>query len=156
MFGKTNKYVYDDKIDTVIGAKTTLEGNLTSEGTVRVDGIITGDVKAEGCVYIGESALIKGNVSATDVHLSGTVEGNVHASGLLKLQSTARLYGNIKAQSLVVDEGSIFQGSCDMIGDKTISMIEKHAKNSSKSQRKGSVLDDVYKEKEREKLETNS
>ncbi len=153
MFSKKKTFSNGEKINTILGVNTTIEGNLISEGTIRIDGDINGDLEVEGCVYIGENAHVKGNVTASDIELSGTIEGNINAKGILKLLSTAKLYGDIKVQSLIIDEGSIFHGSSDMFEQKTISFADKSSKDSTRSRKNASVLDDVYKEKELEKQE---
>jgi cytoskeletal protein CcmA (bactofilin family) len=112
MFGKdsTNK-----DFDTLIGKSSTFEGNITTEGSLRLDGKIIGNTKISGTLYVGKDAVIKGNVEATDVHLSGSIEGNVTLSGVLKMDSSSKLYGDIQVKGFVADEGGIFQGNCKMV-----------------------------------------
>jgi len=104
-----------DVFDTLIGVNTFLEGNIETEGTVRIDGKIKGNVKVKGDVYIGKDANINGNISANNVYMSGRVDGNIEAKGVLRILSTAQLYGDILVQSLISDEGSIFEGNCKMV-----------------------------------------
>jgi len=47
--------------------------------------------------------------------MSGRVDGNIEAKGVLRILSTAQLYGDILVQSLISDEGSIFEGNCKMV-----------------------------------------
>lgn len=113
MFVKKHK-AFSSDCDTLIGVNTTFEGDIQSEGTIRVDGKVKGNLTVSGDVFVGSTASITGNISAGNIHLSGTVEGNIHSKGVLRLMSTARLYGDIQVNSFVADEGGVFQGKCSM------------------------------------------
>ena len=101
--------------DTVIGKSSSFKGNLTSQGSIRIDGLITGDVVSEGDVLIGKDGKVKGNIKAVNVHLSGTVEGNITATGILRIMNKTKLFGDFTVKSFVADEGAIFQGKCQML-----------------------------------------
>jgi cytoskeletal protein CcmA (bactofilin family) len=101
--------------DSFIGKNTAFKGDIVCSGSVRVDGSVTGDIKAEGDVLLGREGYIKGKIDAVNIHLSGAVEGNVRAAGIFRILSTARLFGDIEVNSFIADEGAIFQGNCKMI-----------------------------------------
>ncbi len=124
------KASFREGVDTLIGSNSTFTGSIESDGTVRVDGKLIGDIKIKGDCYVGNNATIHGNIEAANVHLSGTVEGNILASGILKILSTAKLYGNIKVSSFVADEGALFQGKCEMLDNSSNNIVsEKSTKN---------------------------
>lgn len=155
MFSKKVVASGPDDFTTLIGINTTFEGNIESEGVVRVDGKVIGDLNVNGDVFIGSTALIKGNIHANNVHLSGTVEGNIIANGILKILSTAKLYGDIQVYSFVADEGGVFHGKCSMIEAKVsdintegINMNSKKS-HSGKDFKKRSVLGQIYDDKEK-------
>ncbi len=147
MFSKKDS-VFREGVDTLVGSNTVFTGNIESDGTVRIDGKVKGDIRVEGDIYVGEKAVITGNLTAANVNLAGTVEGNISAKGILKILSTAKLYGDIKVNSFVADEGALFQGKCNMMelpeNEKT---SEKAAMK--KNYKKSTVLDDVFEEKEK-------
>ncbi len=147
MFNKKAS-VFREGVDTLVGTNTVFTGNIESEGTVRIDGKIKGDARAEGDIYVGEKAVITGNLEAANVNLAGMVEGNITAKGILKILSTAKLYGDIRVNSFVADEGALFQGKCSMM---ELPESEKAAEKpvTKKNYKKSTVLDDVYEEKER-------
>ncbi len=103
-----------DVFDTLIGINSTFEGNIETNGTLRVDGKINGDLKVNGDVFIGKDAVVNGNIFAKNIHISGIVQGNVETKETLKVLSTAKLYGDICVNSLITEEGSIFEGKCKM------------------------------------------
>jgi cytoskeletal protein CcmA (bactofilin family) len=105
------------KFDTLIGPNCHLEGRLSCNGIVRIDGNVQGNIETNGDIIIGEKAYINGNLSGSNIHISGKVEGDIICTGLLKMTSTSSLYGNIKVKNFVADEGSIFEGKCSVQGD---------------------------------------
>lgn len=112
MFNKKNTPL---AMDTVIGEYTTFTGNIESEGSIKILGKIEGDVKAGGDVYVESSSTITGNVYGSNVYISGTIKGNILSKGILHLMAQSKLLGDIEVNSIVTDEGAIFQGSCKMI-----------------------------------------
>ena len=64
---------------------------------------------------IGETGIIQADaISGKDMMIAGEVNGNVKCGGRLRLTSTARLTGNIRARTLVLDDGAMFNGMCNM------------------------------------------
>lgn len=103
------------KTNTLIGPDTVFMGNILCHGNLRIDGTLKGDLKVEGNVYIADSALITGNITAESITIGGFVEGNITAGGILKLLSTAKLNGDINVGGFVADDGGIFIGKCYMV-----------------------------------------
>ncbi len=99
---------------SLIGSGTVVEGKITTEGSIRIDGTLVGDVLAKANAAIGASGVVKGTISAKNVTLSGRVKGTVMASEKLVLESKSVLQGDIKSVRLVVDEGAVFEGQCSM------------------------------------------
>ncbi len=102
---------------SLIGAGTKVEGQITTEGSIRIDGTMIGNVDAKANAAIGPSGNVDGNLSAKNVSLSGKLKGAINASEKLILESKSVLHGDIKASKLVVDEGAIFDGKCSMTSE---------------------------------------
>ncbi len=105
------------KIGTIIGKGTVIGGDFTAEKSVRMDGIVEGDVKITGEIVIGATGRVNGNVEAAAAVIGGEVYGNVTAPERVELTATAKLIGNIKTGIIVIDEKAVFQGGCDMNQD---------------------------------------
>lgn len=99
---------------SLISANTSLEGKLTTEGSVRIDGKLVGDVIAKANVAVGLTGTVEGSVTGKNVALAGRVKGHVTAAEKLILESKSVMRGDIRAQRLVVDEGATFDGHCGM------------------------------------------
>ncbi len=98
----------------VIGSDTVIEGNITSNGDVRIDGTLVGSVKTSSKLVLGISGKIEGDANAKSADISGKVDGNVNISEILYLKSTSRIVGDIHTNKLVVESGGEFNGKCEM------------------------------------------
>ena len=103
-----------DNLNAFLGEGTSFKGNLTFEGTVRIDGKLEGEVFTKDTFVVGESATVKATIHAGILIVGGTVHGNITAEKKVELHASARLYGNISTPSLSIAEGVIFEGGCTM------------------------------------------
>lgn len=102
-------------IGTVIGSGIELEnGILKGMGIVRVDGVVTGEIRLEGHLILGETGKIVGEVYAGSAMFLGTYEGNVYVEDTLHITASAHVYGNVRTGKLIIDEGADFHGTCNM------------------------------------------
>jgi cytoskeletal protein CcmA (bactofilin family) len=139
--------VYRDGLDSLVGINSVFKGNIETDGSIRVDGKINGDVTVTGDIYIGEQAVVKGNIEGTNINLAGTIEGNIMSRGILKILSSAKLYGDIKVNRFVADEGAVFQGKCEMLDiSPAESVVEKNLGRNRRNYKKSNVLEDIYEE----------
>lgn len=129
-------------MDTVLGEFTTFTGNIESEGSIKVLGKVEGDVKASGDVYIEHTSSVIGNIYGSNVYISGHIKGNVLAKGILHLMTQAKLYGDIEVNSIVTDEGAIFQGNCRMIEVNSEEAATVTPKKTRIKSKRNTVVDD--------------
>lgn len=99
---------------TIISVGVKLEGSLTSDGNVRVDGFIKGDVIAKGNITVGDHGEIKGNINADNVVVGGTIFGTVNSKEKLVLEANSKLQGDISTKILVIAPGAKFDGTSKM------------------------------------------
>lgn len=111
MFGKSNK---PSPIDSLIGAGTTIEGNITFVGGLRIDGAVKGDVKATGnkpgTLVLSELSKVEGQIDVAHVVINGTVAGPVRATEYVELLPKARVTGDVAYKSIEVHVGAIVMG----------------------------------------------
>ena len=98
----------------VLGEGTTIDGNLTSSGDLRIDGVVNGNVETKGKCVLGLSGKIIGNIQAKSCDISGKVDGNVRVTDLLLVKSSGKINGDINTAKIVVENGGEFNGSCTM------------------------------------------
>jgi len=104
---------------TIISSGVVIEGKVTSNGNVRVDGIVKGDITAQGNLAVGEQGSIQGQLSGETVSIGGKVDGTVNAKEKLVLEAKAVLKGDLITKILVVEAGAIFEGKSSMSGQPT-------------------------------------
>jgi len=115
-----NKNITPEKDEiTIISIGVKLEGSITSDGNVRVDGFIKGDVSANGNITVGDHGEIKGNVTADNVVLGGKIFGTVVSKEKLVLESNSTLQGDLSTKILVIAPGAKFDGNSKMISGQT-------------------------------------
>lgn len=113
-----------DQCASIIGAGTTWQGNLTSDGSVRLDGKVSGEVKAAGTVHITEGAEVNAVVQAKFVVVAGNFDGQLYASSRLELMSTSRVKGSITTPQFAVGEGAFIDGEIHMVEESAVSNVK--------------------------------
>ena len=112
MFGKSSKP--QNRIDSLIGGTTRIEGNVFFSGGLRVDGMVRGNVCAlpdqPGTLVISEHARIDGEVQVAHLVVNGTINGAVHATETLELQASSRVRGDVNYKSIEMHQGAIVEG----------------------------------------------
>ena len=104
----------ETQITTIIGRGAECNGDFKSDSSIRIDGVVNGDVIVANTVVVGASGVINGDINAQMVIIGGEVYGNLNVPEKVELTSTARVIGDITTSGLVIDEKAIFQGRCDM------------------------------------------
>ena len=99
---------------TVIGQGITIEGEVSADEEVIVQGTIRGKLSARDNVVIEAGAVIEADVNASSVVVGGTVTGDVTATDRVDLQTGAKLVGDVKAARLTIADGASFKGNVDM------------------------------------------
>lgn len=113
MFGNKSSKL-QNRIDCLIGAGTVIEGDLTFDGGLRVDGRVHGNVISvegkPGTLVLSETARIEGEIRVSHVVINGTVVGPVHAADYVELQSKANVTGDVYYRTLEMQLGAVVQG----------------------------------------------
>jgi cytoskeletal protein CcmA (bactofilin family) len=99
---------------TVIGADAHFKGELSFQGSVRIDGVFEGAISTQGAVLVSQGGKVRAEVRAGSVKIDGTVEGNVVCEGRAELSPSCRLVGDLVAVKLQVHEGATFVGRCEV------------------------------------------
>ena len=120
MFGNKKSNKPQNRIDSLIGPGTRIEGNLSFSGGLRVDGEIKGNVSSDegqpGTLVLGENAKIEGEIRVAHVVVNGTVVGPISASESLELQPNARVTGDVTYLCIEIQHGAIVQGRMTHLG----------------------------------------
>ena len=95
-----------------IAAQTTIKGDISAPGNIRLEGTIDGNVKCSGKLVMAAKAIINGDISCVDLISEGAITGNIDAQNNVALMASSSLTGNITTKSISIEEGGLFNGSC--------------------------------------------
>ena len=100
----------------IVSSGTRIIGDISSEGDLRIDGTVEGNLKTPGKIVVGKSGIIKGTLNGTDAYFEGKFSGKLTLSGTLTLKSSAHIEGEVVLGKLEVEPGATFNVTCVMKG----------------------------------------
>lgn len=108
--------IKEGRLSGFVGHGTVLTGETHFQMMLRVDGQLTGTVTSDGgTLIVGTNGQVDANVSVGVATVNGIINGDVIATEKIQLGRTARVMGNIATPRLVIEEGAVFEGGCNMI-----------------------------------------
>ncbi len=107
-----------EAVISIIGVGMTIEGDSETDGSLRIEGTIRGNVRAGKSVVVGRDGLVDGSIYTQDAVISGRVLGGIHAVSRLELLATSEVSGEIEAPRMQVEEGAKVQGQVT-VGEAT-------------------------------------
>lgn len=116
-------------------AGTSIEGELRSDGDMRIDGKVSGLINIKGKLVVGEKGIVEGEVICAYATVAGTIKAKVEVSELLSLQASAKLHGDVMTNKLAIEPGAEFTGSCSM--GAVVREISKDEKQTSSAKNRG-------------------
>jgi cytoskeletal protein CcmA (bactofilin family) len=99
---------------SLIGAGTTMKGDITSNGDLRIDGTLVGNIHCSAKVVIGAGGVVQGDINGQQADIMGKVTGTIKVKDLLQLKGGSHLNGNIQAAKLQIEPSANFNGECHM------------------------------------------
>ncbi len=110
-------------VSAFVGEGVEFKGVINYQGTVRIDGQLEGEIHTDGILIVGQSAVIDAKVEAGTIVCQGRIVGDIVAREKIQLMSPAVLNGSVKTPSLSMEEGVLFNGTCEMgpVGKKSSS-----------------------------------
>lgn len=125
MAAKGSGYAADINL---INMNTIVEGKITTQGNIRIDGKLAGNLVADGAAVVGSSGDIKGDVQVRSLVSGGKIEGKVIVQERTVLESTSSFLGNLFTRKLIVEEGAVFDGNCTMKSEPNAESAAKEGK----------------------------
>lgn len=99
---------------TLIGAGTTLKGDISSNSDLRIDGTVLGNINSAAKIIIGSSGVVEGDITCNQADIVGKVSGNIRSKELLQLRGECGVSGNLYAGKLQIEPTATFNGQCHM------------------------------------------
>jgi cytoskeletal protein CcmA (bactofilin family) len=113
LFGKKQKDLVDTHISTIISDGCKIDGNISTTSTIRIDGVVNGDVVANQGIIVGNSGQILGSIKAEEAVVFGKIAGNIHVKKL-EIKTSGHITGDISTQTIEVEFGAIYNGRVKM------------------------------------------
>jgi cytoskeletal protein CcmA (bactofilin family) len=117
---------------SLIGSGTTLKGDITSSGDLRIDGTLVGNINCSSKIIIGANGVVEGDISGQQADIMGKVTGTIKVKELLMLKSNCQVNGNLYSAKLQIEPAASFNGQCHMILEQPVTTPGKSGSSSSK------------------------
>ncbi len=104
----------DSPTINLISNGTDITGDIKSNGDIRIDGTLTGNLNTKGKVVIGTTGKVTGEVICKNSEVSGIIEGKITVGQLLNLKASSKILGDIATSKLSIEPGARFSGNCKM------------------------------------------
>jgi cytoskeletal protein CcmA (bactofilin family) len=104
----------ESKLPNMIGPGTKIIGNIETNGDIRIDGNIEGNINSKGKVVVGNNGFVKGEIICNNAEISGSLNGKMSVTELLSLKASSKVNGDIKSGKLSIEPGALFSGTCSM------------------------------------------
>ena len=112
-------------VHNVLAGGTVVSGTIVTDSDFRLDGCIEGDINCKGKIVVGPKGCIKGNIISEHAEILGKVEGSIRIKEKLIFKSTANIIGDVYIQTLEIEPGAQFNGSCTMSGKNPLEAVDK-------------------------------
>ena len=98
--------------ETLIGSDVSIKGEMSFDGSMRIEGKVEGKIASKGRISFGQGAQVVAEVAVGEAKIEGTFKGNITAANRIELAATAHVLGDVRSTKLVIAEGATFVGNC--------------------------------------------
>jgi cytoskeletal protein CcmA (bactofilin family) len=117
---------------SLIGSGTTLKGDITSNGDLRIDGTLIGNITSSSKIIIGANGVVEGDINGQQADIMGKVTGTIKVKELLQLKSNCQVNGNLHSAKLQIEPAANFNGQCHMTLEQPVSNVKSGSSSSQK------------------------
>ena len=129
---------------SIIAAGTTLKGDISSNGDIRIDGTLQGNIQSTAKVVIGANGVVEGDISGQQADIMGKINGTIKVKELLQLKGGCTVTGNIYASKLQIETNANFNGQCHMTTGTTAKPVSSGNSLSETKSDKPVVVDTTF------------
>ena len=109
-----------NKTASFISRNSRVDGNVSGNESVIVEGFIKGLISLKGNIIVGSTGVLEGDVEADNISVLGKISGNVCARQQLVIQPSGKIQGDISARSIDIKEGALFEGRSHMMSSVSV------------------------------------
>lgn len=100
--------------DTIIGSNITIDGEISGDEPIIIEGTVKGKITLESSVTVAEGAVVEADVESIQIEISGQVTGNISAAERVEITTEGRMVGDIRSPRILIADGAGFKGHIDM------------------------------------------
>ncbi len=104
----------DPNAINIICEGTSIRGDISTSGEIRIDGTLEGTLVAKGKLVVGTTGKITGEITCKNADVQGKIEGKISVTDLFSLKSTSSFVGEVTTRQIAIEPGAIFNGTCQM------------------------------------------
>jgi len=109
-----------EQVISIIGPGMKVVGDCDSDGAIRIEGTVQGNVRAGKSVVVGRDGMVDGDIFTQDAVIAGRVNGVVRAESRLEVQPTSQIEGEVIAARMQLEEGAVLNGVVKMGGGERV------------------------------------
>ncbi len=125
----------DSSIKAYLGENMVFKGDLSFDGTVRIDGKFEGHVNTNDTLIIGETGDVVAEIVAGTVICKGRIQGTIVAATKVEMHASSKVVGDVQSPSLTMELGAVLDGNCDMSGNEEGNVVQLVKEEGSESHR---------------------
>ncbi len=141
--------------NNIIGKGTKIIGDLLTQGNIRIDGEIDGNITSKSKVALGSGSNLKGNLVASNAEIEGEVTGNIFIAELLILKANAVINGDVFVLRMITEPGAKINGQCKVGEAPKVTSLSNAALNSSPNSLNGKKNERQIGQKSERELQTS-
>ena len=115
-----SKNISEESKTSTIAAGVEIVGEIKANGNIRIDGKVKGNITLTGKLVVVNTGVIEGDVKCKNANIAGKFDGKIIVEETLTLHETSSVHGDIVTDKLVVENGAVFTGTCNMDKKSTV------------------------------------
>ena len=100
--------------DTIIGSSIVIDGEITGDEALYIQGTVKGRIALDESVYVEDGGEVEADIETQNVEISGKVTGNITAAERVEIKESGRVVGDVKSPRILIADGAVFKGHIDM------------------------------------------
>lgn len=121
------KAIDDNKLTGFFDKDTEIKGDLSFEGSFRIDGRFIGKINSDSVLIVGENGKVDADIKIGNIIINGEVKGTIQAKKKVEINATGRVIGTVITPKLAVEEGAYLEANCQITNQVSLPETEEKA-----------------------------
>lgn len=121
------KAIDENKLTGFFDKDTEIKGDLSFEGSFRIDGRFIGKINSDSVLIVGENGKVDADIKIGNIIINGEVKGTIQAKKKVEINATGRVIGTVITPKLAVEEGAYLEANCQITNQVSLPETEEKA-----------------------------